>query len=220
MIEKRERNQHDRHERRQRVLDALEVERGHGLKHRETDQHQHRRGRVARNGRHQRRDEEAGQKAQRGDHRGAAGPCRPSGCRRCSRRRRCPTSVPASPAPSVANESTISPRRRLIGRPSRSVNPAAVATPMKVESESKRSVKRIVIIAGSSAGLSAPSDVEPQERRREVGSADEAMRRARRNRAPTRARSPPRSTRGRRAGCVGASAATAIARPTSRNAAR
>ena len=67
-----------------------------------------------------------------------------------------PGDVPASPAPSVASASTIRPRRRLIGRPSSSVSPDAVATPMNVDSESNRSVKRIATIAGSSASLSAP----------------------------------------------------------------
>ena len=67
-----------------------------------------------------------------------------------------PGDVPARPEPSVASASTMRPRRRLIGRPSGSVRPAALATPMNVDSESKRSVKRIATIAGSSAILSAP----------------------------------------------------------------
>ena len=67
-----------------------------------------------------------------------------------------PGDVPARPDASVATASTISPRRRLIGRPSASVRPAALATPMNVDSESNRSVKRIATIAGSSASLSAP----------------------------------------------------------------
>ena len=61
-----------------------------------------------------------------------------------------PGDVPASPEPSVASASTIRPRRRLMGRPSASVRPAAVATPMNVESESNRSVKKIATIDGSS----------------------------------------------------------------------
>ncbi len=68
-----------------------------------------------------------------------------------------PDDVPASPATKVANASTMRPRRRLSGRPSASVRPAAVATPMKVESESNRSVNRIETIAGSRPGRSAPN---------------------------------------------------------------
>src|SRR3954454_11261025 len=67
-----------------------------------------------------------------------------------------PGDVPARPDVSVASASTISPRRRLIGRPSASVKPAALATPMNVESESKRSVKKIATIDGSSATFTAP----------------------------------------------------------------
>ena len=67
-----------------------------------------------------------------------------------------PGDVPASPDVSVATASTIRPRRRLIGRPSASVRPAALATPMNVDSESNRSVNRIATIAGSSDSFSAP----------------------------------------------------------------
>src|SRR5262249_13219250 len=66
-----------------------------------------------------------------------------------------PADVPASPARNVANASTIRRRRRVKGVPSGSITPAAVETPMNVDSESNRSVKRIEIIAGSSAGRSA-----------------------------------------------------------------
>ena len=71
-----------------------------------------------------------------------------------------PGDVPARPDPSVATASTIKPRRRLIGRPSASVRPDAFATPMNVESESNRSVKRIAKIGGSSARFSAPRQVK------------------------------------------------------------
>ena len=67
-----------------------------------------------------------------------------------------PGELPARPAPSVANASTMSPRRRLSGLPSRSVSPAACETPMNVESESKRSVNRMATMDGTSAGRSAP----------------------------------------------------------------
>src|SRR5262245_28297634 len=52
-----------------------------------------------------------------------------------------PDDVPASPAPNVAHASTMRPRRRFSGWPSGSVSPAALATPMNVDRESKRSVK-------------------------------------------------------------------------------
>ena len=78
-----------------------------------------------------------------------------------------PEDVPARPAPSVASESTMSPRLRLSGRPSGSVSPDALATPMNVDSESKRSVKRMETMAGRSASLERPHDVELQKRRRE-----------------------------------------------------
>ena len=66
-----------------------------------------------------------------------------------------PDDVPARPAPNVAHASTIRPRRRLSGRPSGSVSPAALATPMNVDSESNRSVNRIATMAGSSDQRSA-----------------------------------------------------------------
>jgi len=66
-----------------------------------------------------------------------------------------PDDVPARPAPNVAHASTIRPRRRLSGRPSGSVSPAALATPMNVDRESKRSVNRIATMAGSSDQRSA-----------------------------------------------------------------
>ena len=67
-----------------------------------------------------------------------------------------PGDEPARPDVNVATASTIKPRRRLIGRPRSSVSPEALATPMNVDSESKRSVNRIARIAGSSASRSAP----------------------------------------------------------------
>jgi hypothetical protein len=95
-----------------------------------------------------------------------------------------PGELPARPAPNVAKASTISPRRRLIGLPSGAVRPAARETPMNVESESKRSVKRIEMMAGSSASCSAPTGIELQEHRREIGPAHELLRPAGQTRAP------------------------------------
>jgi len=68
-----------------------------------------------------------------------------------------PGEVPTSPAPNVAHASTIKPCLRFIGLPPGSTRPAALATPMNVESESKRSVNRIVTIAGASDSCSAPT---------------------------------------------------------------
>ena len=67
-----------------------------------------------------------------------------------------PGDDPSRPADAVATASTMRPFRRLSGRPSSSVSPAAVETPMKVDSESNRSVKRIATIEGSSDHCSAP----------------------------------------------------------------
>src|ERR1051326_63573 len=67
-----------------------------------------------------------------------------------------PDDDPARPAPKVASESTIKPCFRLRGFPSSSRRLAACATPMNVEIESKRSVKSMPVIAGSSESLSAP----------------------------------------------------------------
>jgi hypothetical protein len=67
-----------------------------------------------------------------------------------------PEELPKSPAPSVANASTISPWRRFFGSPFSSTRWAACDTPMNVDSESKRSVSMTVIIAGASDHLSAP----------------------------------------------------------------
>ena len=98
-----------------------------------------------------------------------------------------PDDVPARPAPSVAHASTIRPRRRFSGRPSGSVSPAALATPMNVDSESKRSVNRIATMAGSSDQLQRADDVELQEHRGEVGRAGELLPAAWRSRAARRA---------------------------------
>ena len=67
-----------------------------------------------------------------------------------------PDELPNSPAPSVANESTIEPLRGgCIGSPVR--RPVRrLRTPMNVESESNRSVSITVIIAGTSDQRSAP----------------------------------------------------------------
>ena len=67
-----------------------------------------------------------------------------------------PEELPKSPAPSVANESTINPCRRFLGSPFSSTSCAACATPMNVDSESNRSVSMTVTMAGTSDHLSAP----------------------------------------------------------------
>ncbi len=56
----------------------------------------------------------------------------------------------------MANASTIKPCFKFFGLPSSSSIPEACETPMKVEIESKRSVKRIEMIAGRSESFSAP----------------------------------------------------------------
>ena len=78
-----------------------------------------------------------------------------------------PGDVPASPAPSVATASTMRPSRRLRGLPSSSTSPAACETPMKVEIESNRSVKRIARWRGERE-LERAEDVELRRNAGEV----------------------------------------------------
>ena len=84
-----------------------------------------------------------------------------------------PGELPASPAPSVAMESTIRPRRKLSGRPFSSVSPEAVATPMNVDNESNRSVNRMATIAGISDSRNAPRECEREKGRLKVGPTEE-----------------------------------------------
>ena len=109
---------------------------------------------------------------------------------------------------------------RLSGRPSARSGLTALATPMNVDSESKRSVKRIDDDRRQQRQLQRADDVELQKRGREVRRADDALRRHRVAERPGAGGDERRSTARNASGLLRRWSMTATSTPTSRNAAR
>ena len=139
------------------------VERPHRLKHRQADEHEHRGRRIAggtaaASGAMNR----AGRKhsAVTTDARPVRAPTRiPAMLSTNAVPGRCASEARAERGPRVDDQAAPEIERPAI----RIGQPCALATPMNVDSESKRSVKRIATMAGSSASCSA-DDVELQKR--------------------------------------------------------